>query len=134
MPWGGSSSRVWWGTPHCAARRARCSVSALCDGVTGLRRNGTSDGHPGCLNVTLPGLDAADLLLDLPDLAVSTGSACSALSGSPSHVLRAIGLSAEEAHGSLRFGLGRGTTEAEVDAAAAQVIAALRDRGHPGVR
>ena len=45
-----------------------------------------------------------------------------------------FGLSAEEAHGSLRFGLGRGTTEAEVDAAAAQVIAALRDRGHPGVR
>ena len=117
-----------------AALRERL-FAALRERLADLRRNGPdSGGHPGCLNVTLPGLDAADLLLDLPDLAVSTGSACSALSGSPSHVLRAIGLSAEEAHGSLRFGLGRGTTEAEVDAAAAQIIAALRDRGHPGVR
>ena len=95
-----------------------------------LRRNGSADhGLPGCLNVSLPGLDAADLLLDLPDLALSTGSACSTGSPEPSHVLRAIGLTPEEAHGSLRFGLGRGTTEADVDRAAALLVAAITARG-----
>jgi cysteine desulfurase len=80
--------------------------------------------------VTVPGLDAADFLLDVPEIAVSTGAACSALSGRPSHVLRAIGLTAEQAHGSLRFGLGRGTTAEDVEAAAARIGATLRDRGH----
>jgi cysteine desulfurase len=95
-----------------------------------LRRNGSAEhGLPGCLNVSLTGLDAADLLLDLPDLALSTGSACSTGSPEPSHVLRAIGLSPEEAYGSLRFGLGRGTTEADVDRAAARLVEAIRARG-----
>jgi len=95
-----------------------------------LQRNSPADRClPGCLNVTVPGLDAADFLFDMPDLAVSTGAACSALSGRPSHVLRAIGLTAEQAHGSLRFGLGQGTTAEEVDTAAARISAALRDRG-----
>ncbi|MGF6229467.1 cysteine desulfurase [Inquilinus ginsengisoli] len=95
-----------------------------------LRRNGSVDhGLAGCLNVSLPGLDAADLLLDLPDLALSTGSACSTGSPEPSHVLRAIGLSPEEAYGSLRFGLGRGTTEDDIDRAAARLVAAITARG-----
>jgi cysteine desulfurase len=95
-----------------------------------LRRNGSADhGLPGCLSVTLPGLDAADLLLDLPDLALSTGSACSTGSPEPSHVLRAMGLTPEEAHGSLRFGLGRGTTEDDIDRAAARLVEAITARG-----
>ncbi|MGL4967932.1 MAG: cysteine desulfurase family protein [Inquilinus sp.] len=95
-----------------------------------LRRNGSAEhGLPGCLNVSLTGLDAADLLLDLPDLALSTGSACSTGSPEPSHVLRAIGLSPEEAYGSLRFGLGRGTTEGDVDQAAARLVEAITARG-----
>lgn len=94
-----------------------------------LRRNGSAEhGLPGCLNVSLPGLDAADLLLDLPDLALSTGSACSTGSPEPSHVLRAIGLSPEAAYGSLRFGLGRGTTDADIDRAATRLVAAIRAR------
>lgn len=106
--------------------------AALCESCPGLRRNGpAAEVLPGCLNVSVPGLDSADFLLDLPGLALSTGAACASLSGRPSHVLRAIGLSAEEAHGSLRFGLGRGTTEDDVDTAAARISAALRDRGHP---
>lgn len=106
--------------------------AALRHELPDLRRNGSPDhGLPGCLNVSVPGLDAADLLLDLPDLALSTGSACSTGSPEPSHVLRAIGLSPEEAYGSLRFGLGRGTTEDEIDRAAARIIEAIRarDRG-----
>ncbi|WP_225772399.1 cysteine desulfurase family protein [Inquilinus sp. Marseille-Q2685] len=98
--------------------------------LPGLRRNGSKDhGLPRCLNVSLAGPDAADLLLDLPDPALSTGSACSTGSPEPSHVLRAIGLSPEEAYGSLRFGLGRGTSEADVDRAAARLAEAVRARG-----
>ncbi|MEE8270895.1 MAG: aminotransferase class V-fold PLP-dependent enzyme, partial [Alphaproteobacteria bacterium] len=115
-----------------AALRDRL-FDALGDGLPSLRRNGPQTGVlPGCLNVTLPGVDAADLLLDLPDLAVSTGSACSTAADTSSHVLSAIGLSAADAHSSLRFGLGRGTTARDVDDAAARIIAALRDRGRPG--
>jgi cysteine desulfurase len=95
-----------------------------------LRRNGSADhGLPGCLNVSVPGVDAADLLLDLPELALSTGSACSTGSPEPSHVLRAIGLSPEDAYGSLRFGLGRGTTEADIDRAATRLVEAITARG-----
>ncbi|MGO4122897.1 cysteine desulfurase family protein [Inquilinus sp. YAF38] len=104
--------------------------AALQRDLPDLRRNGSPDhGLPGCLNVSLPGLDAADLLLDLPELALSTGSACSTGSPEPSHVLRAIGLSPDEAHGSLRFGLGRGTMDADIDQAAARLVAAIRARG-----
>jgi cysteine desulfurase len=115
-----------------AALRDRL-YAALRTACPGLQRNSPAEGCvPGCLNVTVPNLDAADFLLDVPGLAVSTGAACSALSGRPSHVLRAIGLTAEQAHGSLRFGLGRVTTAEEVDTAAARIIAALHDRGRSG--
>ena len=115
-----------------AALRDRL-FAALDDALPGLKRNGPElEVLPGCLNVSVPGIDAADLLLDLPDLAVSTGSACSSLAGQPSHVLRAIGVSAEDAHGSLRFGLGRTTTAEEVDTAAAWIIEAIGDRARPG--
>ncbi len=107
--------------------------AALQEACPGLQRNSPKTAVlPGCLNITVPGLDAADFLLDLPSLAVSTGAACSSLSGRPSHVLHAIGLTAEQAHGSLRFGLGRSTTAQNVDAAAAQIGAALHGRGRPG--
>jgi cysteine desulfurase len=115
-----------------AALRDRL-YAALRTACPGLQRNSPAEGCvPGCLNVTVPNLDAADFLLDVPGLAVSTGAACSALSGRPSHVLRAIGLTAEQAHGSLRFGLGRSTTAEAVDTAAARIIAALHDRGRSG--
>jgi cysteine desulfurase len=118
--------------PRIAALRDRL-YGALRTACPDLLRNSPVDGGvPGCLNVTVPGLDAADFLLDMPGLAVSTGAACSALSGQPSHVLRAIGLTAEQVHGSLRFGLGRGTTMEEVETAAARISAALRDRGRSG--
>jgi cysteine desulfurase len=97
----------------------------LRDRLPGIRRNGAEDGLAGCLNVTIPGIDAADRLLDLPELAVATGSACHSGEGDPSHVLLALGLSAADAHASLRFGLGRGTTAAEVDEAADRLVAAL---------
>ena len=103
--------------------------AALSAAIPDLRRNSPPDGLASCLHVTLPGVDAADLLLDLPELAVSTGSACATGRHGPSHVLLAMGRSAEEAYGSLRFGLGHGTTEAELDQAVRRIaMAAARRR------
>nr|WP_281384663.1 aminotransferase class V-fold PLP-dependent enzyme [Nitrospirillum iridis] len=114
-----------------AARLAALTArlwAGLVQAVPGIVRNGPAEGLPGCLNVTLPGVDAADLLLDLPDLALSTGSACRSAAGQPSHVLTAMGLDATAAFGGLRFGLGRGTTDAEVDRAVALIAAAVAAR------
>ncbi len=80
----------------------------------------------GNLNVSFASVDAAALLMSLPDVALSTGSACSSARAEPSHVLRALGLSPEAARGSVRFGLGRTTTEEEVDFAARRVIESVK--------
>jgi cysteine desulfurase len=79
------------------------------------------------LNVRIPGVDGQSLLATLAGagLAVSSGSACSSESPRPSHVLRALGLDDDQARASLRFGLSRFTTEAEVDEAAARIAAGV---------
>ncbi|KAA0573686.1 cysteine desulfurase family protein [Azospirillum sp. Sh1] len=93
--------------------------------LPGIRRNGAAEGLAGCLNVTIPGIDAADRLLDLPELAVATGSACHSGASEASHVLLALGLSVMDAHASVRFGIGRDTTAAEMDEAVDRLAAAL---------
>ncbi|WP_243090423.1 cysteine desulfurase family protein [Thermus neutrinimicus] len=88
--------------------------------VEGVELNGHPERRlPKLVNVTVKGADGEALLLamDLMGVAVSSGSACSAGSLEPSHVLLAIGRSPREARASLRFSLGRHTTEAEVDRA-----------------
>lgn len=81
--------------------------------------------HPGNLSVLLPGADADALVGSLqPGLAVATGAACSSGTLSPSHVLLAIGLSGDDANSVLRFGLGRATTEQDVEEAAWRVTQA----------
>jgi cysteine desulfurase len=89
--------------------------------IPGLRVNHPPDGSPKVASVTLPGADGEALLmnLDLLGVAASAGSACSAGTMQPSHVLSAIGLSAAEARASLRFSFGRATTTDEIDQAAA---------------
>jgi cysteine desulfurase len=76
---------------------------------------------PGNLNLCFAGIDGEALMRGLEDLAVSSGSACTSAALEPSYVLRALGLDAEHAHGSLRIGFGRFTTEAEMDYAAARI-------------
>lgn len=73
---------------------------------------------PGNLNVTFPAVSAAELIERAPDLCVSTGSACSSAVVEPSYVLRAMGLSDDRAARSLRIGIGRFTSAAEIDYAA----------------
>lgn len=87
-------------------------------------------GAANILNVGFRYVDGESLIMALKDLAVSTGSACTSASMEPSYVLRAIGLDDELAHSSIRFSLGRFTTEEEVDYAIALVqksIARLRE-------
>lgn len=94
-----------------------------------------SDRHPGNLNIGFPGILAEDLLASLqPTLAASVGSACTSGIPEPSHVLRGIGLSEDEARSSIRFSLGRFTTESEIKEAAELVAAALSQLDSLGMR
>ena len=70
---------------------------------------------PNNLNLGFAGIKAKALVVNLPDLAFSTGSACTSAKAQPSHVLRAMGLSNERVMEAIRFGLGRSTTEEQVD-------------------
>jgi cysteine desulfurase len=87
----------------------------------------------GNLNVTFPDVTAAELMERVPDLCVSTGSACSSAAIEPSYVLRALGLSDETASRTLRFGIGRFTSPADIDYAAAALAAAHAGAPAPGV-
>jgi cysteine desulfurase len=80
--------------------------------------NGTLDHHvPGILNISFNYVEGESLIMALKDLAISSGSACTSASLEPSYVLRALGMNDELAHSSLRFSIGRFTTEADVDVA-----------------
>lgn len=81
---------------------------------------------PGNLNLSFAGVDAAALLLALPDVALSTGSACSSAEPRPSHVLAALGLPAARIRSALRIGIGRFNTEAEIDQVAESLVRAVR--------
>ncbi|MCR9002665.1 IscS subfamily cysteine desulfurase [Rahnella perminowiae] len=81
---------------------------------------------PNILNVSFADVEGESLIMALKDLAVSSGSACTSASLEPSYVLRALGLSEELAHGSIRFSLGRWTTEEEIDYAIALVVKSVR--------
>ncbi|KAG8626873.1 hypothetical protein KVT40_005818 [Elsinoe batatas] len=80
--------------------------------------------YPGCVNVSFAYVEGESLLMALKDIALSSGSACTSASLEPSYVLRALGNSDESAHSSIRFGIGRFTTEEEID----YVLKAVRER------
>lgn len=79
---------------------------------------------PGNLTLAFPGVDAEELMLAMPDVAVSTGSACSTAAPAPSYVLLALGLDYAAAQSVLRFGVGRFTSAAEIEQAAVRVAEA----------
>lgn len=80
---------------------------------------------PGNLNLSFPYVEGESLLMGIDDIAVSSGSACTSASLEPSHVLRSMGVGDDLAHSSIRFGIGRTTTEEEVDYVADRVIEAV---------
>ncbi|WP_433778498.1 cysteine desulfurase family protein [Flavobacterium anhuiense] len=73
-------------------------------------------------NICFPGVNSEQLILALGNISVSNGASCSAVTSQPSHVLKAMGLSDEEALSSIRFSLGRFTTSEEIDVAIEQVL------------
>ena len=109
-----------------ATLRDRLQAKLLA-GLDHVRVNGSQEHRlPGNLNMTFAHVDSESIMMGLRDVALSSGSACTSASIQPSHVLRALGLSDEAAHSSLRFGLGRFTTEEEVDFVAERLTDVVR--------
>ena len=102
------------------------------DPVGGMILHGHPDRRiPGNLNLSFDDVAALDVMARVPQIALSTGSACTSASVETSYVLAALGVSPAQAKGAMRIGFGRGTTSAEIDAAAAAIlsaVAALRSR------
>lgn len=103
--------------------------------VDGIHRNGHPiECLPGNLNVSFDGVDGDALMSGLKDIAVSSGSACTSADPEPSHVLRAMGVNDSLTRASLRFGIGRFNTSAEIDHAVDEVVALVhRLRGTSSV-
>jgi len=99
----------------------------LYDGVTSRLTHVVVNGdpvqrYPGNLNLSFSCVEGESLLMSLKEVAVSSGSACTSATLEPSYVLRALGVSEDMAHTSLRFGIGRFTTEEEIDYAVDKIV------------
>ena len=104
--------------------RLRATLDRELDMVT---LNGSLEHRlPGNLNVSFAYVEGEALMMAIKDVAVSSGSACTSASLEPSYVLRALGVEEDMAHSSIRFGLGRFNTEAQVDAVARLVVDKVR--------
>jgi cysteine desulfurase len=107
----------------------------LIDGITSQCANTQLNGdekmrYPGNVNISFAYVEGESLLMGLKEIAVSSGSACTSASLEPSYVLRALGVDEEMAHTSIRYGIGRFTTEEEIDRAVSltvQHVAQLRE-------
>lgn len=111
-------------------QRLRQLTSRLLVGVQAKIEGVTVNGHPtesipGLVNLSFRGVEGSALLLALPEIALSTGSACTSAQLEPSHVLRGIGCSKSAAHSAIRFGLGVSTTADEVEYVIQRVAAGV---------
>lgn len=124
--------------PRLAALRDRLEREVL-DRIEGTAANGTGPRVPNTANISFDRIEAESLLiaLDLEGIAVSTGSACSSGTLEPSHVLKAMGFPPHRTQNSLRFSLGTGNTDADIDRlleALPKVVTKLRALSRPGRR
>ncbi|MEQ1871911.1 MAG: aminotransferase class V-fold PLP-dependent enzyme, partial [Vicinamibacterales bacterium] len=109
-------------TARLSALRDRLS-KRLHDGLDEIFINGSVEHRlPHSLNISFAYVEGESLLMGINDVAVSSGSACTSASLEPSYVLKALGAGDDLAHSSIRFGLGRWTTEEEVDYVADKLI------------
>jgi len=113
------------------SRRLAALRNRLKDGLLaaldGIHINGSLEHRlPNNLNVSFPGIDLATLMAALNDIALSSGSACTSGTPEPSYVLQALGVSEEIANTPLRFGLGRYTTEEEIEFCLARVVETVK--------
>jgi cysteine desulfurase len=103
----------------------------LSESIMGQLEEVTLNGHPvdrlpNTVNLSFAYVEGESLMMEMNDVAVSSGSACTSASLEPSFVLRAMGVSDGLAHGSIRFSLGRFTTAEEVDYVTGRVVSAVR--------
>lgn len=106
-------------------RLAKILVEGIQSQVPDIVRNGSNDPkfqYPGCVNLSFAYVEGESLLMALKEIALSSGSACTSASLEPSYVLRALGTEEELAHSSIRFGIGRFTTEEHVRFAIDRVV------------
>ena len=118
------------------ARRLRDRLyEGLRDNISDCLLNGPAlDADPSCgsvrldgnLNMVFPLVDGESLMMSMGDLAVSSGSACTSANPEPSHVLKALGLPDDQVRASLRFGIGRFNTDAEIEFAVEILTAAVK--------
>ncbi|MEM6469304.1 MAG: cysteine desulfurase family protein [Planctomycetota bacterium] len=99
----------------------------LTDGIDGIFLNGASPEDltirlAGNLNVCLPGIEGETWMIDCPEIAFSSGSACSSTEAKPSHVLLGIGMTEQQARQSVRFGIGKWNTPEEIAEATRQLV------------
>ena len=130
----GEAFRIAKNEMHEEADRIRALRQRLWDGFQDLEEiyvSGNMEHHvAGIINISFNFVEGESLIMSLPDIAVSSGSACTSASLEPSYVLRALGLNDELAHSSLRFSIGRFTTEKDIDTAIESVrnaVQKLRD-------
>ncbi|CAK7271651.1 cysteine desulfurase [Sporothrix epigloea] len=124
----GEACRIAYEEYKYDSKRIKYLSDRLLNGLLAMEhtsQNGDRDHfYPGCVNVSFAYVEGESLLMALKDIALSSGSACTSASLEPSYVLRALGNSDESAHSSIRFGIGRFTTEQEID----YVLQAVRER------
>jgi cysteine desulfurase len=102
-------------------------LTGLTSQLTHVQLNGSSTHrYPGNLNLSFSCVEGESFLMGLKEVAVSSGSACTSASLEPSYVLRALGAEEDMAHSSIRFGIGRFSTEAEVDTTVKLTVANVR--------
>ncbi|MEE9167250.1 MAG: IscS subfamily cysteine desulfurase [Candidatus Neomarinimicrobiota bacterium] len=111
-------------------RRSKTLRDRLMEGILeslpGTVVNGSMEYRlPHNLNVAFPEVEAESLLMGMGDIACSTGSACTSATLEPSHVIKALGVSEEMAHSSVRFSVGRFTTEEDIDYAITKITATV---------
>lgn len=127
----GAAARLCQAQSESDGTRLRHLRDRLHAGIADALPDVSLNGHPverlpNTLNLSFGGVESEALLANLPDIAVSSGSACSSASIEPSHVLKAMGLTDRAAHSSLRFSLSRDTTEEEIKRVIDRVVQAAR--------